>query len=75
MLTYALDETKIRSQDSVAVIVSIAHNPKGRLLAWKFLQDHYETLYGRYSYSVINILYFCCFSNLVKWTHDFWFIF
>ena len=58
LLTSSLDENKIRSQDSVAVINSIAHNPKGRLLAWEFLKDNYEELYHRYLYSVIDILYF-----------------
>lgn len=58
LLTYSLKKTKIRSQDTVAVINSVAHNPEGRLLAWKFVQDNYEKLYHRYPYSVINILYF-----------------
>lgn len=42
-----MDETKIRSQDSVAVIDSIARNPEGRLIAWQFVQDNYKELYNR----------------------------
>ena len=63
LLKYSLDESEIRSQDSVAVIDSIAHNPKGRLLAWKFVQDNYNELYKRYPYSVINILHFVLYQK------------
>lgn len=48
LLKYSLDETKIRSQDSVSVIDSIARNPQGSLLAWQFVQDNYHELYQRY---------------------------
>ncbi|XP_020619456.1 endoplasmic reticulum aminopeptidase 1-like isoform X1 [Orbicella faveolata] len=62
LLTYSLKKTKIRSQDTVAVINSVAHNPEGRLLAWKFVQDNYEKLYHRYGTGSFD------FSRLIKAT-------
>lgn len=60
LLTYSLDETKIRSQDSVSVIDSIARNPQGSLLAWQFVQDNYYELYQRYGVGSFD------FSRLIK---------
>ena len=48
LLRYSLDPGKIRSQDSVAVINSIAHNPEGRIMAWEFVQQNYDLLFKRY---------------------------
>ncbi|KAL9985906.1 hypothetical protein ACROYT_G008359 [Oculina patagonica] len=60
LLNYSLDESKIRSQDSVAVIDSIAKNPEGRLLAWKFVQVNYDELFKRYGKGSFD------FSRLIK---------
>ncbi|XP_078360605.1 endoplasmic reticulum aminopeptidase 1-like [Oculina patagonica] len=60
LLGFSLDETKIRSQDSVAVIDSIARNPEGRLIAWKFVQDNYDKLFNRYGKGSFD------FSRLIK---------
>lgn len=48
LLGFSLNESKIRSQDSVSIIDSIASNSAGRLIAWQFVQDHYSELYDRY---------------------------
>ncbi|RKP16781.1 aminopeptidase 2, partial [Rozella allomycis CSF55] len=46
-LQFALSD-EIRSQDVVYPIGSVAGNPYGRLLAFKFLQDNWDALYKRY---------------------------
>lgn len=58
----SLDPKKIRSQDSVSVINSIAHNPEGRLLAWEFVQKNYDLLFKRYGKGSFE------FSRLIKAT-------
>ena len=47
LLEYSLQDDKVRSQDSVAVIDSIAANPEGRLIAWDFVQKKYKQLFKR----------------------------
>ena len=47
LLEYSLQDDKVRSQDSVAVIDSIAMNPEGRLIAWRFVQAKYKLLFNR----------------------------
>ena len=47
LLGFSLDESKIRSQDSVSIIDSVASNPAGRVIAWQFVQEHYSELYDR----------------------------
>ena len=47
LLEYSLQDDKVRSQDSVAVIDSIAMNPEGRLIAWHFVQANYKLLFNR----------------------------
>jgi len=47
-LNYSLDSSKIRSQDTYAVITRVAANIYGEQLAWNFLRDNYDTIYNRY---------------------------
>ncbi|XP_046856975.1 aminopeptidase N-like [Xenia sp. Carnegie-2017] len=47
-LEYALNTSLIKSQDGDSVIISVASNPNGRLLAWDFLRSHWSTLRKRY---------------------------
>ena len=47
-LKYSIDETKIRSQDTVTVINYIAQNPVGQTLAWNFLTQNWKVFYDRY---------------------------
>ena len=47
LLTYSLQDDKVRSQDSVAVIDSVAINPKGRIIAWEFVKKNYHLLFKR----------------------------
>lgn len=47
LLTYSLQDDKVRSQDSVAVIDSVAINPKGRIIAWEFVKKNYGLLFKR----------------------------
>ena len=48
-LQYAFDETKIKSQDTSAVISYIANsNPIGRHFAWNFLKEMWPTILDKY---------------------------
>lgn len=40
--------SEVRSQDTVFVIAGVAANPKGRELAWKFVQEKWTELFTRY---------------------------
>jgi puromycin-sensitive aminopeptidase len=40
--------SEVRSQDTVFVIGGVAANPKGRELAWKFVQEKWDELFVRY---------------------------
>lgn len=48
LLLDAIDSRVVRSQDTVSVIVSVAANPAGRVLAWQFINTHWDLLYTRY---------------------------
>ncbi|XP_068711670.1 endoplasmic reticulum aminopeptidase 1-like isoform X2 [Montipora foliosa] len=48
LLTYSLQDDKVRSQDSVSVIDSVALNPEGRVMAWEFVKENYNELFTRY---------------------------
>ena len=60
-----MDDSKIRSQDSVAVINSIAQNPSGRIAAWQFVKEKYNELFKRFRISLIKaiflLFYFLCY--------------
>ncbi|BFZ22405.1 hypothetical protein BsWGS_25444 [Bradybaena similaris] len=51
LLKYALDDSKVKSQDSHSVLASVAAKPSGQLFAWKFLREHYDTIYDRFGSS------------------------
>uniref|UniRef100_A0A8C3SNQ3 ERAP1-like C-terminal domain-containing protein n=1 Tax=Chelydra serpentina TaxID=8475 RepID=A0A8C3SNQ3_CHESE len=44
-LEYSLDPTKIRKQDAVSTINSIASNVVGQSLAWDFIRGNWKTLF------------------------------
>lgn len=47
-LHYALDETKIRSQDTSYVFSYVAnYNPIGRNIAWNFLKENWDMIYNK----------------------------
>lgn len=46
-LDYAMDETKVRSQDFFTVIRYIGGNPAGRGLVWDFIRKNWEALVAR----------------------------
>ncbi|XP_071098659.1 endoplasmic reticulum aminopeptidase 1-like isoform X1 [Haliotis cracherodii] len=47
-LGFSLNTSKVRSQDTETVINSIAANPSGQLLAWRFVQQNWDTFSERY---------------------------
>ena len=47
-LHLSLDEKQIRKGDTVMVITSIASNPAGTVLAWRFVKQHWSELSRRY---------------------------
>lgn len=47
-LLMSLDESKVRSAETPSVIQSIANNPAGRVLAWRFVRANWNALYSRY---------------------------
>ena len=44
-LSYSLDSTKIRSQDSVSLIRYVSFNPVGKYLAWNFVRANWDQLF------------------------------
>ena len=46
-LRLSLDESVVRSQDTVDVIVAVSRNSVGRYLAWAFINDNWDTLKNR----------------------------
>ncbi|XP_032650172.1 aminopeptidase N [Chelonoidis abingdonii] len=59
-LEYCLDPTKIRKQDAVSTINSIASNVVGQSLAWDFVRGNWETLFSQYGGGSFS------FSNLIQ---------
>ena len=58
-LDMTLDQTRIRSQDVRTVIASIAKNPAGAQLTWRFIQMHWDELlekYGEGSFTMGSII-------------------
>lgn len=47
-LDFALSK-HVRHQNSLHIIASVWHNPKGRYLAWDFVKNHWELLKKRYA--------------------------
>lgn len=58
-LDMTLDKTRIRTQDVRTVIASVASNPSGTQLTWRFVQMHWEELlekYGEGSFAMGSII-------------------
>lgn len=47
VLDFAMSD-KVRSQDSVFVIAGVTGSVKGRNMAWKYVQENWDKLHGRY---------------------------
>jgi len=47
-LQLSLDESKVRSSETPSVIQSVAANPAGRILAWRFVRANWDVLHARY---------------------------
>ncbi|KAM9270464.1 aminopeptidase N [Cariama cristata] len=47
-LQYTLDPSKIRKQDAIATINSIASNVVGQPLAWDFIRSNWGTIFNQY---------------------------
>ena len=48
-LGLTLDKSRVRGQDVSAVLGSVANNPTGRLLAWRHLQRHWDSVWAMFS--------------------------
>ncbi|KAI7812167.1 aminopeptidase N [Triplophysa rosa] len=53
-LGYTLDASKIRKQDATSVIVYIANNPDGQILAWDFVRKNWEYMFTEYGVGSFN---------------------
>ncbi|KAJ3359428.1 Aminopeptidase 2 mitochondrial [Allomyces javanicus] len=60
LLEYAMDESKVRPQDVMYPLRSVAANARagGRVLAWKFVQQRWDELHARYQQS-LSLLAHC----------------
>ncbi|KAJ8022350.1 Aminopeptidase Ey [Holothuria leucospilota] len=66
-IEYAMDESKIRSQDFFSVMYYIASNPVGNPLVWDFTRANWETLVDRFGINsgglgglIPDITYYYC---------------
>eukprot|EP01135_Chromosphaera_perkinsii_P005100 Nk52_evm11s316 gene=Nk52_evmTU11s316 len=59
-LVFSLDETKVRSQDTISVIAAVARNNIATDMVWRFFQDNYDVLLGRYGKTSFS------FASLIK---------
>jgi len=48
--------SEVRAQDMIHGIAGVARNPKGKNLAWKFLQDKWPAIEGRSSGILLNLI-------------------
>lgn len=46
LLDYAIDDTKVRKQDSYIAVGAVAGNTLGKFLAWDWLRGNWEQLYS-----------------------------
>ncbi|KAI9175228.1 hypothetical protein H9P43_006589 [Blastocladiella emersonii ATCC 22665] len=58
LLEYSLKGGKVRPQDFMYPLRSVAGNPKGRALAWKFVQDNWAQLEAQFKGS-LSLLAHC----------------
>lgn len=49
LLNYAMDKTKVRTQDTSSALRAVAANPGGQVLAWRFFQQHWDLFHARYA--------------------------
>ncbi|KAF8765157.1 Glutamyl aminopeptidase like protein [Argiope bruennichi] len=61
-LEYAMDETKVRSQDFFTVLNSEMENPVGRPIAWNFVREKWPALVERFT---LNSRYLGNFVNRI----------
>ncbi|MBM3943645.1 MAG: hypothetical protein FJ316_12185 [SAR202 cluster bacterium] len=57
-----MDPAEVRAQDSIAVVTSVAANPKGRELAWQFLKDQwpeFDRRYGKGGFGLMRLVGLC----------------
>lgn len=47
LLKDTLDNSEVRSQDMIQIIGTVASNPEGRQLAWKFFNKNFKTIVKR----------------------------
>ena len=73
LLTAALEDSlssKVRSQDTVTLVASIAANPMGRDLAWDFVKSNwteFDRRYGGGGFGLMRLVSICShFSSQVK---------
>ncbi|XP_029642083.1 endoplasmic reticulum aminopeptidase 1 [Octopus sinensis] len=55
LLVYAMDKDKIRTQDLFIVFASVSDSVAGRLLAWRFIELHWDELTERYKTSEVEL--------------------
>jgi aminopeptidase 2 len=55
-LQFGMNPDNVRPQDIIYVIGTVAANPKGCKLAWKFVKDNWQTLYDRYYTGSMSLL-------------------
>jgi len=48
LLDYAIDDTKVRKQDSYIAVGAVAGNTLGKFLAWDWLRGNWEQLYSEF---------------------------
>ena len=69
LLSAALNDSlsdKVRSQDSITLVASVAANPKGRDLAWQFVKDNwaeFDRRYGGGGFGLMRLVSICSHFN------------
>ena len=63
-LDRSLDDSQVRSQDTIRVMVSVASNRLGRELAWEFLKDNWTEFDRRYGEGGFAIMRLVSISSL-----------
>ncbi|MEC8857218.1 MAG: ERAP1-like C-terminal domain-containing protein, partial [Chloroflexota bacterium] len=69
LLSAALNDSlsdKVRSQDSITLVASVAANPKGRDLAWQFVKNNwaeFDRRYGGGGFGLMRLVSICSHFN------------
>ena len=53
LLEFSISD-RVRAQDSVAVIASVANTKEGREVAWKFFMEHWDLYRARFEVRMIH---------------------